>query len=281
MRAFHSCWTRPFFARNPGAAFEVEPFELLTTALSALEWRAAGGSICMVTDGAGAAYYHAHKLEMLWDGGVRVELDRIPLVIDPCVYWAAGKLFALQRMELPCVMLDTDFIVWKDISGLLEGCDCAAIHREDLVDSIYPPLPAFEFDEGLDLSGLDWEVRPLNTALAYFAGRELRDRYCGKAIDIMLHSSRARDTLIYMVFAEQRLLAMLAKGSRVAELSDLAALFTSGQALFTHVWGFKQQMRDDPQAYEAFCRRCAGRLLRDFPRESEILRRMPVLMRYF
>lgn len=281
MRAFHSCWTRPFFARNPGAAFAAEPFELLTTALSALEWRAAGGSICMVTDGAGAAYYHAYGLEGLWDDGIRVELDRVPPEIDPCVYWAAGKLFALQRMELPCVMLDTDFIVWKDISGLLKGCDCAAIHREDLMDGIYPPLPAFSFDAGLDLSGLDWGERPLNTALAYFANQGLRDCYCKKAIEIMLHSSQARDTLIYMVFAEQRLLAMLAKGYKVGELSDLAALFTSGQALFTHVWGFKQQMRDDPQAYEAFCRRCAGRLSRDFPDAATVLRRIPFLMRYF
>lgn len=281
MRAFHSTWTRPFFARNPGAAFAVEPFELLTTALSALEWRSLGGTICMVTDGAGAAYYHANGLELLWDGGMRVELDQIPPEINPCVYWAAGKLFALRRMELPCVMLDTDFIVWKDISHLLEGYDCAAIHREDLVDSIYPPLDAFSFDDGLDLSGLDWTVRPLNTALSYFADPALRDRYCEKAIQIMLHSPGARDALIYMVFAEQRLLAMLAKDYRVRALSDIEALFTSGQQFFTHIWGFKQQMRDDPQAYEAFCRKCAARLLRDHPQEAEALRRIPSLSQFF
>ena len=39
LRAFHSNWTRPFFVRNPGGVYEVEPFELLTTALSALAWR--------------------------------------------------------------------------------------------------------------------------------------------------------------------------------------------------------------------------------------------------
>ena len=38
LRAFHSNWTRPFFARNPGGEYAVEPFELLTTALSALAW---------------------------------------------------------------------------------------------------------------------------------------------------------------------------------------------------------------------------------------------------
>lgn len=281
MQAFHSVWTRPFFARNPGARFEIEPFELLTTALSALQWRSLGGSICMITDGAGAAYYHANRLECLWDGGLRVELDRIPPEVNPCVFWAAGKLFALRQMDLPCVMMDTDFIVWKDISDQLKGCDCAAIHREDLVDSIYPPLDAFAFDDELDLSGLDWAERPLNTAFAFFADRALRDRYCEKAIEIMLHAPMAQDALIYMVFAEQRLLAMLAKNYRVRALSDIGSLFTSGQQSFTHVWGFKQQMRDDPQAYDAFCRKCAARLLREHPAEAETLRRIPSLMHFF
>lgn len=281
MNAFHSTWTRPFFARNPGATFEVEPFELLTTALSALRWRSLGGSICMITDGAGAAYYHSCGLEILWDGGIRVELDCIPPEIDPCVYWAAGKLFALRRMELPCVMMDTDFIVWKDITAFLRDYDCAAIHREGLVDSIYPPLDAFSFSDGLDLSGLDWTVQPLNTALAYFASEELRDRYCAKAEEIMLHSPGAGDALIYMVFAEQRLLAMLAENYRVRALSDIESLFTSGQQYFTHVWGFKQQMRDDPQAYDAFCGKCAARLLCDHPREADTMRRIPSLARFF
>ena len=54
-------------------------------------------------------------------------------------------------------------------------------------------------------------MQPLNTALAYFADEGLRDRYCQKAFEIMQNSTGARDPLIYMVFAEQRLLAMLAR----------------------------------------------------------------------
>lgn len=36
MRGFHVNWTRPFSVRAPGMPYAVEPFELLTTALSAL-----------------------------------------------------------------------------------------------------------------------------------------------------------------------------------------------------------------------------------------------------
>lgn len=281
MRAFHSTWTRPFCARNPGAAFSIEPFELFTTALSALQWRRNGGTIAMVTDGMGAAYYRMLGMEILWDGGIRIQLDEIPAQIDPCVYWAAGKLFALRRMELPCVMLDTDFIVWRSIDEMLQGSDCAAIHREEIIPSIYPPLEAFEFDKDVGLSSLDWTVEPLNTALAYFSDERLRDQYCGKAIELMLHSPAAHDVLIYMVLAEQRLLAMLAKGHRVRELSSIISLFTSGQQFFTHVWGFKQQMRENPDAYESFCRRCASRLAADFPAEAAVLSRIPALAPFF
>ena len=43
LRAFHSNWTRPFFVRGADRPYAVEPFELLTTALSALAWRRENG----------------------------------------------------------------------------------------------------------------------------------------------------------------------------------------------------------------------------------------------
>ena len=57
----------------------------------------------------------------------------------------------------------------------------------------------------------------------------------------------------YMVFAEQRLLAMCAekKHAHATALSDLPALFGGAQnGYFTHIWGFKQQMRENPKLYE-------------------------------
>ena len=46
-----------------------------------------------------------------------------------------------------------------------------------------------------------------------------------------------------------------------AALSDLAALFSGRQqGYFTHIWGFKQQMRDEPPALRGFLPplRCAA-----------------------
>ena len=86
-----------------------------------------------------------------------------------------------------------------------------------------------------------------------------------------------------MVFAEQRLLPMLAArdGVPLEFFMDLPALFLSGQDWFTHVWGFKQQMQADPALYDSFCRRCAARLARDFPEAAKALRDVPSLTTYF
>lgn len=284
LRAFHINWTKPFFARNPGGTYAIEPFELFSTALSALCWRRENGPIRMICDQKAARHYNALGLSFLWDEGVYPLLDAVPDDVDPTAFWAAGKLFALSAMPAPCVMLDTDFIVWKSLASLLTDCDIAAIHREDIMPDIYPGAEAFSHTHGFDLAAFDWAVRPLNTALTYFADDAFRRYYTDTAIHFMQCTPDADDVLTYMVFAEQRLLAMCAakQNVRAAALSDLPALFGGGQeGYFTHIWGFKQQMRDEPALYEDFCRRCAARLTQDFPAEARCIAAVPSLSAYF
>lgn len=284
MRAFHSNWTRPFFVRNPHMQYRIEPFELLTTALSALEWRKQNGSIRMICDTPARRYYESLGLCFLWDDGVFPLLDAVPEDVNAEAFWAAGKLYALAAMPSPCVMIDTDFICWKPVGGLLTGLDAAAIHREDILPSIYPDKTAFSRTDGFPLEAFDWTVQPFNTALAYFGDDDFRRYYTDTAIRFMRCSPEADDVLTYMVFAEQRLLAMCAreKGIRIAALSDLPALFGGAQnGYFTHIWGFKQQMRENPALYEDFCRKCAARLQRDFPEAAERIAKAAELSPFF
>ena len=208
LHAFHSNWTRPFFARNPDGEYAVEPFELLTTALSALAWRRENGPIRMICDTRAQRYYDALGLAFLWDGGVHPLLDAVPEDVNPMAFWAAGKLYALSAMPAPCVMIDTDFICWKPLAPLVDGLDAAAIHREDIMPDIYPGPDAFRQTHGFDFALLDWSVRPLNTALCYFGSDSFRRYYTDQAIRFIRCSPGADDVLTYMVFAEQRLLAM-------------------------------------------------------------------------
>ncbi len=163
----------------------------------------------------------------------------MPDDINATAFWAAGKLYAVAAMKAPCVMLDTDLICWKNIDTLLDGVDAAAIHREDIIPSIYPDKSAFSRSRGFDFDELDWTVQPLNTALCYFGSDEFRRYYTDTAIRFMRSAPQADDTLTYMVFAEQRLLTMCAekKGIRIRALSDLPSLFGGGQADISHISG--------------------------------------------
>lgn len=283
MQAFASNWTRPYAMRHPGRPYEIPDFELFTTILSALQWREKNGRIRMITDRVGERYYRSLGLAPVWDDGMTHDLDDIPYTIDPATFWAAGKLFALSLVPAPCVMIDTDFIVWNSLRDRLASSQLAVIHREDLSLDIYPDSDNFLLDPHYTFpQDWNWQVLACNTALAYFGSDTLRRTYLRQAFDF-IHATRGRDGLIYMVFAEQRLLAMCAEAMDVPidALSSTEQLFDPDQLDFTHIWGFKQTMVTTPAARHSFCQACAARIARDFSAYKKICANIPSLRCYF
>lgn len=282
MQAFVSNWTRPYAVRCPDRPYQMTDFDLLTTVLSALVWRRENGSIRMITDDTGAQYYRSLGLTDLWDGGIFTYLNDIPSTIDPCTFWAAGKLYALAATPAPCVMLDTDFIVWHSLSEHWHR-PLAVIHREALNPAIYPAPSAFMLAPSYHFpTNWNWHEPACNTALTYFGNDTLRKTYVGQAMDFM-QAARGRDGLIYMVFAEQRLLAMCAQacGVPIHAFSTEQDLFQGNQRDFTHIWGFKQAMQEQPVLHELFCQKCAARIRKDFPIYANICQTIPQLQPYF
>ena len=282
MQAFVSNWTRPYAVRCPDRPYQMTDFDLLTTVLSALVWRLENGSIRMITDDTGAQYYRFLGLTDLWDGGIFTYLNDIPSTIDPCTFWAAGKLYALAATPAPCVMLDTDFIVWHSLSEHWHR-PLAVIHREALNPAIYPAPSAFVLAPSYHFpTNWNWHEPACNTALTYFGNDTLRKTYVGQAMDFM-QAARGRDGLIYMVFAEQRLLAMCAQacGVPIHAFSTEQDLFQGNQRDFTHIWGFKQAMQEQPVLHELFCQKCAARIRKDFPIYANICQTIPQLQPYF
>ena len=282
MQAFVSNWTRPYAVRCPDRPYQMTDFDLLTTVLSALVWRRENGSIRMITDDTGAQYYRSLGLTDLWDGGIFTYLNDIPSTIDPCTFWAAGKLYALAATPAPCVMLDTDFIVWHSLSEHWHR-PLAVIHREELNPAIYPAPSAFVLAPSYHFpTNWNWHEPACNTALTYFGNDTLRKTYVGQAMDFM-QAARGRYGLIYMVFAEQRLLAMCAQacGVPIHAFSTEQDLFQGNQRDFTHIWGFKQAMQEQPVLHELFCQKCAARIRKDFPIYANICQTIPQLQPYF
>lgn len=261
--------------RTPRGSAQVRlaTFEILTMALSAFEWRAHNGPITLVTDSKGRAWAEALGIASVWDAiDVRLdEMDNIP--IDEVVFWAAGKLFALRAQTAPCVIIDLDFVVWQTLDFTPYGTGVAAIHSEGFWDVVYPPPETLQIKKGYALpGGLDDTVRPLNGALVYHGDTGFLHRYAQAAIDFMMHADTSDAGLPYMVFAEQRLLAMLAKKEHrpIYEMMTLPELF-GDQKLFTHLWGYKRDLRASEEESAAFCAKLRCRIAHDFPDAPSIL----------
>ena len=281
MKAFHSTWTAPFFTRQQGD-FYIEDFELLTTILSALKWREFNGDIKMVTDKTGALYYKKLGLEFLWNLGIEERLENIPDTINPRVFWAAGKLYALKEEDAPIVMMDTDFIVWKPIYNLIDIGTINVIHREELIKDVYPGVEGFKMDSLYnDFDKLNWIVRPCNTAFSYIDDDEFKEYYTNTAIDFML-SAKGDNPLTYMVFAEQRLMAMCAlnKEKHIKSICSVDKLFSNTQEIFTHIWGHKRHLRENTLSREKFCLKCINRIKGDYPEVYSTIKNIDTFKRY-
>lgn len=262
MRGFHSFSSAAFFAKHPGEKLTMSLPDIYCTIISALQWRKNGNTISLLTDSAGAEFFSSLGINDIWDE-IKVVIPDDLDGIDPIMFWAGGKLLALQQFPAPCAMIDTDFIVWEnpDFADKI-----IAAHEEELMPSVYPDISTFRLKGKVLDDGLDYTTLPLNTAFLYIPDEDFKQYYTSRAIAFMKSAVYGGDYLTYMVFAEQRLLPMLAKrcGMPYTTLLDKDTLFLP-QNKYTHLWGAKQQMRDNPEQQELFCKRCRERITNSFP----------------
>lgn len=269
MNAIHISSFAP--SRAKGAEkVNAEDFDLYCTAISALQWRKLGGRITMYCDSFYAEYYDKMGFGCVWDEMLCSIPDDLE-GINPKMFWAGAKILALQKANAPIVMLDTDFIVWE---LPVFGEEIIAAHREDISDGIYPKLSFFSAENHI-IPDFSESVLPLNTAFLYIPDNDFKEFYTSQAIAFMKNANDCGDYLKYMVFAEQRLLAMCAEYTKtpVKTLIDKERLFFP-QDSFTHLWGAKQAMRDAPELREDFIKRCQRRIQSDFPEYSFLIEKI-------
>lgn len=262
--------------------FFMHDFEVLTMLISALEWRKHNGEITLITDNAGYDYLKNLNLLSAYDN-VEVYLDEMTnLNINEDVFWAGGKLFALLRQTAPICIIDLDFILWQKLNFEEFGKNIAVIHREDNGGFVYPDKDYFKFKNEFNFpDNLDWNIRPCNGAFVYFGSNEFIKEYADFAIKFMQNADESFDRLCYMVFIEQRFMSMCAKklNLNIYEFSNLGDLFNPKQKYFTHIWGYKQKLRDNLNDAENFCRKCVKRLRFDFEEFLKI-NEIPIVKKY-
>ena len=245
MDGIHVLWSTP----KNGAFFKTK-YEFLTAVLSALEWKKFNGKCILFTD-----IKHIDLFNLVWDE-IR-ELGEPP--VNPGVFWAAGKIYAMKKLTAPFCMIDTDFIVWKKMQFDSKLC---AIHEEELGE-IYPDYPDFFQNKAFSKA-----VKPVNTAFTYINDENFLKLYTEEAISFMENYTGNADCLKPMIFAEQRMFSMCADrlGIKINILSDINKLFKDGHnGSFTHLWGFKSQLEKDEELKKSFERKLENRIEQEFP----------------
>ncbi|MDE6501789.1 MAG: hypothetical protein K2L10_06860 [Ruminococcus sp.] len=189
-----------------GEKYTIEDFEILMVVLSALTWQKYNGNIKLVADEKVLEYFQSKNLLLLWNGGS--ELLEVKESFSAKTFWAVGKLYAFKQQNLPIAVIDTDFIVWKNIYKLISG-EVVTAHEEEISD-VYPSEEYFRMDDTYNFKNLSWNVNLYNTAFLYIKDMIFKEYYIFQSINFIRNCLESRNNVISMVFAKQRLLAMYA-----------------------------------------------------------------------
>lgn len=263
MEAVHTFWSKPCRLKNYGKVI-ISDIEMLVLVLSALEWGKHNGKIIMITDKEGYRYFEKNDLLSIWEE-CRTDLDDIEYV-DAYSFWAAGKLYALDTVNKPCVMLDTDMILWKKIDECFMS-NIVVAHQEEITDFAYPDPSTFEFrDNKRIITPKEWDfsLPAANTAFLYIKDSFFAKYYVSWAFKyIKKLNTKNLSPVQSMCFVEQRLLPICVKekGIKVSTLLDNKKL--EEQNFVTHLWGAKNAIRFSNKLNGHFCRRCMLRIKRE------------------
>jgi hypothetical protein len=244
--AFHVLWTKP--VTTGGKHFSMNNAEILTMVVSALMWQKHNGSIKLYTDNGGFDFIRGLKLSALWDGGIDTELlENNDYPINPEIFWAAGKLIALEPQTCPSVMLDTDLIVTQPIQHLLASTGITALHSEALHPEVYLPPSLLKKPAGFNFpDDYNWNTLPSNTAFLYIRDESFKSFYLNESKRFMFQNMEKPTELVsQMVFAEQRLLSICADRQHLPITYLLSDPFSLLNSSVIHLWGFKNLLRQN------------------------------------
>ena len=289
----HVNFTSPKRGRNnfENNNYSQPDYDILTTILSALKWREHNGGIRLYTDDIGFNFYKSINLLDLWDEGVRLVTD-MSKSINYDVCWAAGKIYAIKKEEKDFCLIDTDLIVWENISNYFNNNRVVCVHKENLgAELIYKDIGFYKMKIGYVFDkSWGYDEHPCNTALVYFNDIDFKNYYVEESIKFMENIDydyfvdKEVQSDLYMVFAEQRMLALCSKifNINIKAMFDFDFnLLKNNQKTITHVWNSKLPMRNDDKLRENFCKRCIRRIISDYPHFKSRLLSIPQLSPYF
>lgn len=260
MDGFYSIWSKPYLEKKKTTEYRMHDFELLTFILSNLIWQKTNGKTSLIADDIALKYLERLNILRLFDGNI-ISFN-VPDNINSNIFWAAGKLYALKSLNKNLAMIDLDLIVWQDMSKLSENYDIFVIHREEITDHVYPDFEKFKVkDEYKYNKNWSKDVNPCNTALLCYKDLDFIKQYCDESILFMKSCLEKSDNLCPMVFAEQRLISIMAQlnGKSIGSIFPFAGDI-GNQDIVTHIWGHKNILKYNYEERMKFCKRILNRI---------------------
>lgn len=260
VQGWHILTTDLYFERHPEKhKFTMAEWEILTLRLSALLWRSYNGPINMMTDQAGAEFLEENKLDICYN-----DIKIIPKLkwygINQKKFWAAGKIIALQNIQVPCAILDWDMLIWETLN--FADASLVTTHIEHIDGVYYCPPENFDMSPRYTFPAWDFTTEPLNTSLLYIKDWDFKEYYVNASLDFMQNERNTPDNgSNCMIFAEQRILAMCARkwGIVPRVFLDYDNLMRD-QHLMTHIWVGKPFVRGNNIAKEMYIDLCRKKL---------------------
>lgn len=323
MRAFHVISSQPIKEGRHLSALESKfdakakatdkclhfpDYTILLAIVSALQWKKTNGNIRLYADSTVANEFQKLGILEIWDDYNTDVLNAIDWnYINSTVFWPSGKFFAYLNEPAPCVAIDIDMIVWKNLKDFYQENNLLFTHWESVEHSYWycdkddlkcPPTYKFKKEWG-------WRTAAANTSLIYFGSSEFKDYYTAEALryisknSLGLVSKKAETP--ELLFAEQRLLLMCAKekGIKFRPFLDTVwspslSYFTKhdqsygrwdfpkidNQSLFTHAWFYKRHIEDHQDKKTTYCKQLVSSIKNEFPKTFKALREHYYISKY-
>ena len=286
MLTFHSIWTGPAAAKGQ-TEMRLWDFEWLTWLAGLMQSKTAG-PVVLVADKLGASLVKTMGLASFYDEIV-LGLDSIPKTVDPEIFWAAGKLYAIPllkrlkhyRPDGPVCSLDWDCIPWTP-PPMRSRISC--LNLENLAWPWYKDCRS-KYDSFVP-EGVNWNLAPANNGAIIFEEHGQMCRYARTATGFMERFSSAASTNNYfdlpryvygdaMTFAEQQLLSTAARHMNEDVLPMVPVRsdgFIGENAFFTHLWTTKSLYRAFPEARIHYTNQLIRHIRHNFPATIPMLK---------
>src|SRR5262245_13313861 len=217
MLAVHVNWTAPFAARHPGADYEMDWLEAVTSIASAVFWTKRDGEIVLYTDSPGLRHYRETGIADVYDHIDVSCLDDFTARsgLDPAQAPYVTRMHVAGRIGRPFVIMDLDFVLFDPGRYRFDDADLCCFHWELPTSPWYPPMEEVFLPDGFRLpAGLDFATLVPNTAFLYVGDPNFMRTYAGLAEDYVARAVRGgtgQSTTMVAIFADQRLLGLLAQ----------------------------------------------------------------------